>query len=479
MKKFFQFLHFDAACRPPKAGIIPSKFAPPSPVTSHSVSTPMSGVRAYRNGHVRQTAFVYALRTNSLYTPSKSFRNTFKRGAPTRVDRIAMRYYALKPRRPRDPPRFPRKEAFISSDDQDRPLCPLCDGPSPDTHHYASHECPNTFEMSSLLRRSVASLIQSLNAFVPSAPPLADSLLGWLRSVVPEVRPSDILSPLRDGSAQFISGPLLQHWPDQGLNLPPSGYHFGLFPTKLLFYGNCPLRFQHLLFFPANRAILSPGAGEGGDYVPPTCYDHSLSLVMFGDKALPPVDQASVDSLAERLRSSLVWGPLRLSLRWSGTSWPLDALIEDPQPILDQAGILPLDAARPTRENTDLPSTLTYACLLPGEFPGPVGRNLKTLPLALRKQFREELLHCLIVGQYQLWRGTRSAIAQVLSYRRRAAIAAARGRPPPGTGATLSTSNETTKLGTPPVPPYGNWPSCGSPSATPTSLVWSARLISS
>ena len=63
-----------------------------------------------------------------------------------------------------------------------------------------------------------------------------------------------------------------------------------------------------------------------------------VTLVAIGDQILPSIDIDEVERLGATLRNSMVWGPHKLSLSWNGTSWPLDTLIEDPQPILNEAG---------------------------------------------------------------------------------------------------------------------------------------------
>ncbi len=460
MKKYFQHARFELATLVPKGGIIPELIRPPTPFSAFSITTPVSGHKAYRNGHAMQTAFIYAARTNSLYTPSKSYRNSFVKGKPVAIDPQSMRVRALTPVEPGDPPRFPPKTAFTPTHDG-APLCPLCMGANPDTHHYISHSCPDTAAMSGLLRRSVASLVLSVNALSAHATPTITSLTTWLSSVIPNIRASEVLAPYLDGTPQLIVGRHLRKWPIAGLRLPADGLHFGLFPTRLLFPRDkgfrCPFKFRVLLTLPANRTIITPATGLDTDsYTAPVCSPESLTLVVVGDPLLPPVDTASVNDLAAALRNSVVWGPLKLSLRWNGSSWPLDCMVNDPQPILDSVGLLPLD---PTPLSRDSPApeadaewgfvappanleavapgdphriaTASYWGLLPRTLRDPLGKNLALLPTELQRAFSAELLHCITAGQHQIWCAVQCAIAQVLRYRRRAAIAVARSRPRP------------------------------------------------
>ena len=373
------------------------------------------------------------------------------------IDTTSLRERALTPLEPGDPPRFPPKEAFIPTDADGSPLCPLCQGPNPDSHHYLSHNCPNVLEESGLLRRSAASLIESLNAFTEHACPTIPALHQWLRSLVPNLGFATTKNIPQDGSSQYINGCRLKAWPEDGINLPSTGPHFGVFPSDLLSDGEshsgrpCPFRFKYLLHIPRKRAIGRSATGTSKDsYEKPQTVKVGLSLVAIGDSTLPSIDIDDVERLGATLRGSMIWGPHKLSLRWNGTSWPLDSLIEDPQPILNEAGILPLDSAplaRPapgealeallglssedTGPGAAEVAAASYLGLLPGKFPGKVGTNLLILPPKVRKKFRAELLHCITAGQHQLWCAMQSAIAQVLRHERRSCIAKAKGRPRP------------------------------------------------
>ena len=349
MKKHFQFLHFESATLVPKAGVVAEQIRPPTPYSAHSITTPISGRKAYKNGHVVQTAFMYAARTNALYTPSKSYRNTFVKGKPVPIDTISLRERALTPLEPGDPPRFPPKEAFVPTDTDGSPLCPLCLGPNPDSHHYLSHNCPNVLEESGLLRRSAASLIESLNAFTEHANPTIPQIRIWLSSLVPNLGYATTKDIPQDGSSQFINGCRLKAWPEDGINLPSTGLHFGIFPSDLLSDGEshggrpCPFRFKYLFHIPRKRAIGKAASGKTKDsYEKPRTFKAGLSLVAIGDPILPSIDIDDVERLGISLRDSMIWGPHKLSLHWNGTSWPLDSLIEDPQPILTKPASFPL-----------------------------------------------------------------------------------------------------------------------------------------
>ena len=118
----------------------------------------------------------------------------------------------------------------------------------------------------------------------------------------------------------------------------------------------------------------------------------------------------------------------------------IDCLIEDPQPILDEAGILsvdPLPLTRGTTQESRLRPAMwrtefegaSYMALVPGMLKDPFKKNRRLLPPKWRKEFLDELLHCLTAGQHQIWCGFQSSLAQALRFRPRAAIAEARGRP--------------------------------------------------
>ena len=447
MKKHFQHCHFESAVLLPKAGVIPSQIRPPTHYSAQSIITPMSGHKAYSKGLIKHSAFMYAARANALYTPSKCYRNTFVKGSPVPVDKVSMRIRALSPIEPGDPPRFPPKEAFTPIDAHGAPLCPLCSGISPDTHHYVAHVCPHTLAMSGLLRRTVASLLSSFQAFhgVTSLTTIV-GLFSWLQTVVPEIRCTDILAPLRDGSSQLIDGHLLRAWPAHGLGLPSTGTHFGVVPSSLVLRGpKCPFRFHSLLTIPSGRTILVDAVGKKKDeYKLPVFSDQELSLVIFGDSTPPPITTVEVTLLGDFLRCSVLWGPHKLVLTWAGTSWPLDTLIEDPQPILDSCLLLPLDAAPPARpesapadallppaEDTVAVPTGSYYGLIPRRFVGPLRPNLELLPKKLKLEFLSELIHSLTAGQHQIWCAVKCAISQVLQFRRRRAIALAYQRPAP------------------------------------------------
>ena len=108
--------------------VIPSQIRPPTPYSAPSIITPISGHKAYSKGLIKHSAFMYAARANALYTPSKSYRNTFVKGSPVPVDQVSLRIRALSPIEPGDPPQFPPKEAFTPIDAHGAPLCPLCSG---------------------------------------------------------------------------------------------------------------------------------------------------------------------------------------------------------------------------------------------------------------------------------------------------------------------------------------------------------------
>ena len=66
-------------------------------------------------------------------------------------------------------------------------------------------------------------------------------------------------------------------------------------------------------------------------YEKPRTPNVGLTLVAIGDPILPSINIDEVSQLGDILRDSVILGPHKLSLRWNGTSWPLDTLIEDPQ----------------------------------------------------------------------------------------------------------------------------------------------------
>ena len=118
--------------------------------------------------------------------------------------------------------------------------------------------------------------------------------MTWLGTVIPNIRASEVLTPLLDGTPQLIMGRHLHKWPIAGLRLPADGFHLGLFPTRLLFPRDkgfrCPFKFFGLLTLPANRTIITPATGLDKDsYTPPVCSSESLTMVVIGDPLLPPI----------------------------------------------------------------------------------------------------------------------------------------------------------------------------------------------
>jgi len=308
------------------------------------------------------------------------------------------------------------------------------------------HVCPEVLKWFGLLRCSLASLVKSLNALHPGAPTTAEGLTRWLREITPSLEVTNASAPPSDAPHQLVLGPSLKDWPSE-FRLPRRGLHFGLFPSSLVFGGKCPSRFRHILHIPANRAILEP-ADETDSYVAPLTSPVPLSLIAYGDGTLPSIGEDAVLSLADHLRDSAVWGPLRLTLRWDGQFWPMDSFMEDEQTVLDAAGLLPLDAPRLRRDSPDLSlseilrgqvaghdpqntATLSYACLLPHTLKGKVGSNLSRIGSDLRRQFLNELLLGLSAGQHQLWLATQRALARSLNFLRRCAMAQAYNRPAP------------------------------------------------
>ena len=118
--------------------------------------------------HVGQTAFVYPLRTSTLYTPpSKSYRNTFVGGNPVPTDPLSMKVRASKPSRA-DLTVSPLKRHShrLTQTGNHCVLSPSVKNPN--MHHYTAHICPDVLKMSGLLLRSVAFLlVKSINARAP------------------------------------------------------------------------------------------------------------------------------------------------------------------------------------------------------------------------------------------------------------------------------------------------------------------------
>ena len=124
-----------------------------------------------------------------------------------------------------------------------------------------------------------------------------------------------------------------------------------------------------------------------------------------------------------------------LTLNWFPQTWPLDAILDDPQPVLDQYGFLPLDATPLTRNLKPAPrgtetaldtvsltresTTATYYGLFPRAQTEALADKLAHLSRAQLDGFRTALSLTILSGQKQLWIATQSAIAQTLSYRKR------------------------------------------------------------
>ena len=86
-----------------------------------------------------------------------------------------------------------------------RPLCALCDGPSPDAWHTLL-ECPALEAPRHLLRGVAGSLLAGASARMQGASPLLDKVTRWLRRVF---SPWCTLRRVRSHEAKAIQGPRL------------------------------------------------------------------------------------------------------------------------------------------------------------------------------------------------------------------------------------------------------------------------------
>ena len=356
MKKYFQYEQYQRACEIKKGGIIPDLSAHPSPFSASSIRTPLSPHKAYRAGYLNLLPFTYASRVNSLYTPSKSFRNTRDRGRPTRIDDLALRLAASRPAAPQSRNatkkrvrRFPPKEAFTPTDEACLPLCPLCLNPNPDTPHYITHRCADVEKLSGPLRRTTATLLRSLAAGKPSGTPLPTGLSHWLGSLTTPVTSHWAVANQSHfpGTSSFIDLSHVTTWPKEITSPPVTGCHFVLLPADTAFSKSArpPLKLAPTLLIPANRGLKAPSSVvDGSPANPPLCYTRPLVLCNCGPAPPAPLSVAEAESLALLLCKTVLQGPVGLTLHWYPQTWPLDAILDDPQPTLDKYGFLPLDA---------------------------------------------------------------------------------------------------------------------------------------
>ena len=156
--------------------MLPSLFERPALYAGCSITLPASPHTLYKTGDLDLHAFTVGLRTESLPCPSKAYRLSLRKGSPRRVDAIALRLDATKPRPkygfkgPKGPPtvidpegtpgrsvsRFPTAAAFMPLAGDGSPLCPLCLKGYPNNKHYTLHQCQDAEALSGLLRRSIA-----------------------------------------------------------------------------------------------------------------------------------------------------------------------------------------------------------------------------------------------------------------------------------------------------------------------------------